>query len=85
MVVTAEDAKAYKPAHAIFRQAWQRADVRPEDTVHVAAGFHHDIEPAHALGVRRIWINRRGEAGDSRFAPYEELRDLTRLPSVLAL
>jgi 2-haloacid dehalogenase len=85
LVVTAEEAKMYKPAHGIFRYAWARARVRPAETVHVAAGFHHDIEPAHALGVRRVWVNRRGERGDQRFGPYEELRDLQGLPSVLGL
>jgi 2-haloacid dehalogenase len=83
--VTAEEAKVYKPAHGIFRYAWECAGVRPVETVHVAAGFHHDIEPAHALGVRRVWINRRGEEGDQRFGPYAELPDLSRLPSVLDL
>jgi 2-haloacid dehalogenase len=85
LVVTAEDAKMYKPAHGIFRYAWARAGIRPAETVHVAAGFHHDIEPAHALGVRRVWINRRGEMGDQRFGPYEELPDLAGLPSLLGL
>ena len=85
VVVTAEEAKAYKPAPAIFRHAWQRAGVRADEIVHVAAGFHHDIAPAHALGVRRIWINRRAEPGDQRFGPYEELPDLSRLPSALGL
>lgn len=85
VLVTAEEAKAYKPAHAIFRYAWQRAGVQPDHTVHVAAGFHHDIEPAHALGIRRVWVNRRSELGDARFGPYEELPDLARLPAVLGL
>lgn len=85
VVVTAEEVKAYKPAHEVFRYAWARAGVRPAETIHVAAGFHHDIEPAHALGVRRVWINRRGEAGDRRFGPYDELPDLSGLPSLLGL
>ena len=84
LVVTAEEAKMYKPAQGIFRYAWARAGIRPAETVHVAAGFHHDIA-AHALGVRRVWINRRGETGDRRFAPYEELPDLAGLPLLLGL
>ncbi len=84
-LVTAEEARVYKPDHRIFRQAWERAGVRPAETVHVAAGFHADIEPAHALGVRRVWINRRGEPGEARFGPYEELENLSRLPSLLGL
>jgi 2-haloacid dehalogenase len=85
LVVTAEQAKVFKPAHGIFRYAWARAGLEPQDVVHVAAGFHHDIEPAHALGVRRVWINRRGESGDQRFGPYGELPDLTGLPALLGV
>jgi 2-haloacid dehalogenase len=85
LVVTAEQAKVYKPAHGIFRYAWARAGLEPQDVVHVPASFHHDIESAHALGVRRVWINRRGESGDQRFGPYGELPDLTGLPALLGV
>lgn len=83
LLVTAEDAGCYKPAEPIFRLAWERAGVAPEEIVHVAAGFEHDIEPMHALGVRRVWINRRGEPGNPAFGPYEELPDLSSLPRLL--
>jgi 2-haloacid dehalogenase len=85
LVVTAEAARAYKPAHSIFRHAFDRLGLGTDEIVHVAAGFHHDIEPAHALGLRRIWINRRHETGDAAFGPYRELPDLSEVPAALGL
>jgi 2-haloacid dehalogenase len=58
-VVTAEDARDYKPSDAhfeVFRRAHQ-----PSAWVHVAQSYFHDMVPAHRLGVRRVWINRLGE------------------------
>lgn len=85
LVITAEYSQHYKPAHAMFRFAYEQMGVAMADVVHVAAGFHHDIEPGHALGLRRIWINRRGEAGDAAFGPYGELPDVRGLPDLLGL
>ena len=76
-LVTAEQSRLYKPDHGMFRFAYERAGVPIARITHVAAGFFHDIEPAHALGLRRFWINRRGETGDARFGPYGEMRDMT--------
>ena len=50
-----------------------------------AQRFHHDIEPAHALGVRRIWVNRRAEPGNLVFGPYGEIADLSPLPDLLGM
>lgn len=82
-LITAEQSRLYKPDHGMFRFAYGRAGVAVERVTHVAAGFFHDIEPAHALGLRRIWINRRGETGDPAFGPYAEMSDMTRLPAAI--
>ncbi|MFN4087737.1 MAG: HAD family hydrolase [Alphaproteobacteria bacterium] len=79
VLVSAEQSRLYKPDLGMFRFAYDRAGVPVGRAVHVAAGFFHDIEPAHALGIRRIWINRRGEAGDPAFGPYAEMPDMSRL------
>jgi 2-haloacid dehalogenase len=50
--------------------------------VHVAASLYHDIEPANALGLPTVWINRLGETA-GRAKPTRELRDLASLPDVL--
>ena len=84
-VVTADEARAYKPAEAIFRLAMQKMGCGPGEFVHVAAGWWTDIEPATRLGLHKVWINRRGERGDPACQPYAELPDLTGLPELLGI
>jgi 2-haloacid dehalogenase len=36
--------------------------------IHVAQSYFHDIEPAHALGITRVWVNRQGEHDDPSLA-----------------
>jgi 2-haloacid dehalogenase len=84
-VVTAEQARAYKPDPAIFRHALAALGCAAGDVLHVAAGFRYDIVPAHDLGWARVWVNRRGQAGDPAYGPYRELPDLAGLPALLGL
>ena len=58
LVVTAEDAKDYKPAPVHFRRFFRVSGVDLDDWVHVACSFFHDIGPAKELGVKRIWVDR---------------------------
>lgn len=84
-VVTAEQARCYKPNLGIFHYALQRLGCKPSEVVHVAQGFDYDIWPAHYLGWTRVWINRSGRAGDPAFGPYHELPDMTGLPALLGI
>jgi 2-haloacid dehalogenase len=84
-VITAQQARAYKPQYAIFQYLFEKLGSRPEDIVHVAAGFIFDIEPAASFGTPRVWINRAGIAGDPKFGPYSELPDLSGLPQLLEI
>ena len=61
VVVTAQDAKAYKPNTAPFDLALRRLNCKPKDTLHVSSGFKYDIPPARKLGFRTAWINRKQE------------------------
>ena len=85
LLASAEDSKIYKPDLQMFRFAYDKAGIGFHRAVHVAAGFHHDIEPASRLGIRRIWINRRGEVGDPTYAPYDELANLDGLLDLLPI
>src|SRR4051794_33923172 len=60
-VVVAEDARAYKPAHAPFELAQRGIGVDAEQILHVAFGFKYDIGPANRLGFRTAWVNRKRE------------------------
>ena len=84
-VITAEQARAYKPSPVIFDYALRQLGCGPEDVLHVAQGFEYDIVPAKQLGWTRVWINRYGKSGDPAYGPYHELPDLSGLPDLLGL
>ena len=68
-VVTAEQAQAYKPARQIFQHAHRTMGVTKDETVHVAMSMVLDMQACHELGIRAIWINRRGEKGNRTGCP----------------
>lgn len=62
LVVTAEDVGAYKPSPLSFPTLLERLDdigVGQERLVHVAQSLYHDHEPAKAVGLSTVWIDRR--------------------------
>jgi 2-haloacid dehalogenase len=85
-VITAEQARAYKPTPPAFYYALRRLGCDKSDILHVAQGFNYDIMPAHGLGWERVWINRNNRPGNpDDYGPYEELTDLTGLPALLGI
>ena len=84
-VITAEQARAYKPSPAIFDHALRELGCAPDEILHVAQGFEYDIVAAHHLGWRRVWINRYGKVGDPAYGPYQELPDLSGLPELIGV
>jgi 2-haloacid dehalogenase len=79
LVVTAEDAGAYKPDPAPLRLALERLALPPGQVLHAGFGWRYDLGPATALGMRTCWINRGGTA-----RPEGLVCDL-EVPSVAAL
>ena len=77
-VVTAEHVGSYKPALGHFRRFEESFAPEPGRWVHVAQGYHHDMEPAHRLGLPSVWINRLGEDRDESIcgAVQPDLDDL---------
>ena len=62
IVVTAQQVRDYKPSLAHFHRFTELAT--PDDWVHVACSWYHDIVPAKALGVKRVWLDRDGTRDD---------------------
>ena len=58
-VVTAEDARAYKPTHAPFELAFETIDAPRERILHAAQSLFHDHVPAKQLGLTSVWVDRR--------------------------
>jgi 2-haloacid dehalogenase len=67
LIVTAEDVGAYKPSERCFAALFERLDsigVGRDRLLHVAQSLYHDHEPAQALGLPCLWIDRRlGQSG----------------------
>lgn len=57
-LVTAEDARAYKPDPKPLELAIARLAVEPGAIVHAAFGWKYDLAPARALGMRTCFVNR---------------------------
>ena len=79
--VVASDIGSYKPAFAHWETFFRRTGADRGRHVHVAASLFHDVEPAAALGLRCVWINRLGES--SEIPRAAELPDLSGLPATL--
>lgn len=82
-VITAERAGAYKPSRQLFEYAYRTMGVTKDETVHVAMGMYWDMKARHELGLRGIWVNRRGEAGNPDWRPYAEVTDLDGAAALL--
>lgn len=59
-VVTAQQAKSYKPSPNNFQTALARIGVARDRILHVAASLFHDVIPAKSLGWAVVWVNRKG-------------------------
>lgn len=82
-VITAEQARAYKPSRQLFEYAYRTMGVTPNETVHMAMGMYWDMKVCHELGLRGIWVNRRGETGNPAWLPYAEVSDLNGAAALL--
>jgi 2-haloacid dehalogenase len=89
-VVTAQQARSYKPALRNFEMALQRLAIPREQLLHAAQSLYHDVVPARSLGIATVWVNRKSArpgVGAVRAAhghPDLEVADLVSL-SVRAL
>jgi 2-haloalkanoic acid dehalogenase type II len=87
ITVTAQEARAYKPTPKPFQIALKKLAAKPTSILHVSSGFRYDIPPAHRLGFRTAWVNRKseqaplGERADYEFKNLTELADYVETES----
>ena len=80
-VVTAQEARCYKPDQAIFDLALRRLGVVGHQIAHVAEGVT-EIPPARRLGCATVWVRRHGRSARLLTeAPDLEVPDLQSLLS----
>ncbi len=77
VLVTAEQVRSYKPAHAHFIRARELAGTA--GWLHVAQSYFHDIEPACTLGIPVVWVNRKREPPSGSARPTAEVATLEGL------
>ena len=75
-IYTAQDVGCYKPNPRNFDYLFERARVDlgilPGEILHVAQSLTHDMVPATAAGMTKVWINRRhADGGYGATAPPE--------------
>jgi len=58
-VITAQEARSYKPSLNNFRLALQKLGIEPSRLLHAGQSVYHDVIPAQSLGIRTVWVNRR--------------------------
>ena len=77
-VITAEQARSYKPDQRNFDLAQERMGVETSRWLHVGESLYHDIEPANGLGIASVWVNRsHGGEGGGATRPTDAEPDLT--------
>lgn len=58
-VITAQQARSYKPSLNNFRLALQALGIEPTHLLHTGQSVYHDVIPAQSLGIRTVWVNRK--------------------------
>ena len=77
-VITAEQARSYKPSERNFELAFERIGLPRDRILHVAQSLFHDHVPAKRLGLATVWIDRRRDrAGHGATPPAEARPDAT--------
>jgi len=84
-VITAEQARSYKPSLNNFQMALRTLAISPDRLLHAAQSIYHDVVPARSLGISTVWVNRKsarpgmGAVRASAGRPDLEVPDLASL------
>jgi FMN phosphatase YigB (HAD superfamily) len=82
LLVTAERVSSYKPAPPHFLAA--REEIGAAGWLHAAQSYFHDVEPAVALDVPVVWVNRKHESPSGDARPLADVSDLYELVTWLS-
>jgi 2-haloacid dehalogenase len=84
-VVTAQQAKRYKPNPRGFELMFERVGLPPARILHVAQSLFHDHVTAKRLGLSTVWIDRRGDRPGSGATPPAAVTPDLRVPDMATL
>jgi 2-haloacid dehalogenase len=89
-VITAEQAKSYKPSVHNFELALEKLAISPAELLHAGQSVYHDVIPAQSLGISAVWVNRKsarpgvGAVRSAEGRPDLEVPDMETLASLAA-
>jgi 2-haloacid dehalogenase len=84
-VITAQQARSYKPSHRNFELLLSTVEVPRQRVLHIAQSLFHDHAPAKELGMATVWIDRRHDReGAGATPPADAAPDLV-LPDLRSL
>lgn len=76
VVVTSQDAAAYKPNARVFQLALKRLGLDAKETLYVGASYEDDIVGATRVGIRALWLNSEGRPAPG---PVEQISELAEV------
>lgn len=85
-VITAQQARAYKPSLNIFELAFNRLGTPRNRILHIGQSIFHDVVPARKLGLATVWLNRpsaRAGVGAVKAADAKADWEITTLSALL--
>jgi 2-haloacid dehalogenase len=83
VVVTAEQARSYKPDLGHFQRFAELTGATPENWIHVGNSWVHDVLPASRMGLRSVWVDRDLTGHPAKTAD-RRITAMRRLPETVA-
>jgi 2-haloacid dehalogenase len=83
-LMTAQQARAYKPSPVVFEAALQLIGRPPDRIAHAAFGFEYDIAAAQAKSMRTILVKRQRTAFPASPVPDLIVNNLAELAALFA-
>lgn len=85
MVLTAQQAQAYKPRLRAFEYMLDMLACDPADLLHVSASLRYDLMSARDIGIRDTVYVNRGYEPSTPFYVSHEIKDISGLPDLVGL
>ena len=85
VVITAEQAQAYKPRLRAFEYMLDKLGVGPDEIVHVSSSPQYDHRPAFDVGIKNKVYMDRGWEPDQPWLSYTRITDIAELPVLFGL
>ncbi len=84
-IITAQQARSYKPSKHNFEVAFERIGLPQNRFVHVAQSLFHDHVTAKSLGLETIWVNRRQGKTGTGATPVAQVTPDLEVPNLATL